>query len=125
MYKLTAKINGVIIIWIYINCRIPIKTKLYIRIRMSWTNRIIISSLPIITTYISLLTHSPPIPAIIAIWYHIKTISKRYFLPIIISNSLRTKYIRRTSPATVILHSSIYIIWKLIINCNMIKLSYR
>ena len=88
-------------------------------------NTIIVSSLPIVSTYITLLTHSPTVTGIIAIWNDIKTITKAYFLPITISYPLCFPDISWTSPRTIVLHASINIIWKLVIYINMVELCYR
>ena len=125
MYKLAPKVKGACIKGIYINCTIPVKSQDNLRILMSWFYRVVISCLMVIPTYKALLAHTPSITAIFFIWNHIKTITKAYFLPVAISNALVFPNVSRTSPTTIILHTSIYIVWKLIIYIDVIELCYR
>ena len=124
MHKLTPKINGTCIKWININGAIPVKSEGNIWILVGWFYRVVVSSLMIIPTNRALLAHTPAVAAIIPVWDNIKPITKTYFLPIAVSYALVFPNIGRTSPATIILHTTVYIIWKLIIYIDMIKLRY-
>ena len=125
MYKLTTKINGTVIKRILTNCRVPVKTKFCCSIWWSRAHYVIISSNMIKTLYVTLLTHGIAISRIYRIGNDIKPIAKANFLPVAITNSLSFPNISRTSPRTVVLHTTVYIIRILVIRCNMIKLRYR
>ena len=125
MYKLTPEIDSAIVKWVYIDSRVPIESQEHIWVRMCRLYSIIITRLPVIATYRTLLAHTPAVTAVIFVRYYIKTITKRYFLPVVVANSLSSPYISWTSPTTVILHSSIHIVRDFIINIDVIELGYR
>ena len=85
---------------------------------------IIISCLPIITRYISLLTHGVSITRIISVWDYIESISKSNLLPVGVTNTLGFPNISRSSPGAIVLHPPIDIIRKFIISTHVVKLPY-
>ena len=124
MYKLTPKINGTRIKRININGAIPVKSQGNVWILMGRFYRVVVSCLVIIPTYRALLAHTPAITTVLFVWYYIKAITKTYLLPVAVSYTLGFPDICRTSPATIILHAPVYIVWKFIVYIDMIKLCY-
>ncbi len=57
--------------------------------------------------------------------YYIKTVAEEQFAPLLVTNPVRSKAVRRTHPRAIVLHPAVDIIGQLVVDVNMVKLGQR
>lgn len=111
--------------WILCDSRIPVISQEYIFVRMRWSNGSVVSRQLVKSRNVTTLRHGIAISGISRMRNHIEIITEGELLPVGISDAIDSPKIGRIGPGTVILHSSIYIVWDFIIHIDVVKLAHR
>ena len=125
MNKLAAEINCFRIKRILRHRGIPVKTHFKRRVSCGWFDIPGFARFPISFSKTSPLTFAINPTGIFWIWHYIKTIPASYIMPVVITNTSIDPHICRAVPTSIILHSSHHVVWRFIVNIDMIKLTYR